>query len=176
MLHLSTREEVMKRVTFANSYNRMETVLAARECLEIDEREWLAILGEEWPQCDNIYQHENDLTNSPFGDRFGHGPILEMMTNEEIDIYVALPQKVTIYRGCYANNKGGFSWSLERSIAEKFPLLERYQQSGQALLIKATTLKKDVLAIKLCRKESEVITWRPKHVSTSFIRATGGRV
>ena len=78
--------------------------------------------------------------------------------------------QLTVYRGCYATNKWGFSWSLEREVAARLPFLHRYRQEDQALLVRATVAKRDIVALKHDRQEAEVICWRPKHVATSKLR------
>jgi hypothetical protein len=94
-----------------------------------------------------------------------------MMTYEERDQLEALPDVVTIYRGCYQNNKHGLSWSLSKEIAEKFPLLNRYwRPTEQPYLVTAKVNKDDIIALKNDRGESEVITYRPKHFSTRRIK------
>lgn len=76
-----------------------------------------------------------------------------------------------MYRGCYKTNKRGFSWSLEREVAARSPFLYRYRQDDQALLVRATVAKRDIVALKHDREEAEVICWRPKHIATSKLRA-----
>jgi hypothetical protein len=93
-----------------------------------------------------------------------------MMNEDEQVAYDALPEIITLYRGCYQNNKLGFSWSLEADVARKFPQFTRYRQDGQPLLVKATAKKTSIAAIKLGRGEVEIITYRPKQISTSYIR------
>lgn len=78
----------------------------------------------------------------------------------------------TVYRGCYKDNKWGLSWTLSRELAKGFPMLWRYRQNGQQpLLVTARARKENVIALKTDRGESEVITWRPKHISTRHITA-----
>lgn len=93
-----------------------------------------------------------------------------MMTGEERAALARLPAVVTVYRGCYANNKRGFSWSLDPAIAATFPTLNRYRQVGQPLLIRATVERDAILALKLDREEQEVIAERPKIVAIRHIR------
>ena len=110
----------------------------------------------------------DDLANSPLGER--RGTVREMMTDEELEAYAALPDVVTIYRGCYKANKWGLSWSLSRQVAEEFPTLLRYRRDGeQPLLVTAKIMKTDVVAVKMDRGEQEVIAWRPKHISTRHL-------
>lgn len=157
-------------VKFANSYNRLGMMIEV--AWRMEPSDWFTLLGEEWSTCDNIGVSIDDLLDTPFGDT-RHEPGLgrdEMMNDRERAAYNALPDELTIYRGCYPNNKWGLSWSLEREVAAGYPFLHRYRQTDQALLVKATLQKNDVVALKNDRSELEIICWRPKHVSTSKLR------
>lgn len=163
-----TYEDAQNELAFCDSYSRLPTLLDIS--WRLDDRDFLRILGEEWSSFDNIGHHIYDLWDTPFG-RVRNAPFLEMMTPEELDFYNAQPELVTIYRGCYKINKWGLSWTLSKDTAENFPTLNRYRRANdQALLVTATAFKKDIIALKLDRDESEIITWRPKHVSTRHIK------
>jgi hypothetical protein len=47
--------------------------------------------------------------------------IPELMNDEERTAFEALPEQITIYWGCGPKNMFGFSRSLNRQIAAKFP-------------------------------------------------------
>jgi hypothetical protein len=164
-----TVEQVKEALRFCNSYTRLPTLLSYARWL--DDANWLVLLGEEWSVCDNVSVYLNDLIDSPLGDCQGGCPIREMMTAEEQTQYDALPDQVTVYRGCYAPNKWGLCWSLSADVALRFPSLIRYRMEGQPLLVKALAKKERIIALKLDREESEIITYRPKHISTRYIRS-----
>jgi len=163
-----TMEQAEENLKFCDSYNRLPTLLEM--AWRLNGTDWLKLLGREWTTCDNVGIYIEKLWDTPFGHCFGDGPILEMMDVEDLAAYEALPEVVTVYRGCYAANKWGLSWSLSRDVAAKFITLNKYRQQGQPLLVKALAKKKDIAAVKLDREEMEIITRGPKHVSTSFIR------
>lgn len=147
-----------------SSFNRLETIIDLDGRLEWED--WLALLGEEWQSCDNIAQYADHLmTDTPFADVV-EVPSLGrwMMTPEECAALAALPDTVTVYRGCYARNKRGLSWSIDRSVAERFPFIHRYRQAGQALLVRGEVQREHVIAVKLDRQEHELIIapWRVK--------------
>lgn len=155
-----------------NSYNRLPTIIALAPSLEISD--WLTILGEEWECCDNIGQFTDDLIwSDPFGCLLDDPEQLRgyLMDSGEQAAFDALPDDLTIYRGCYAINKWGLSWTTDRAIAERFPTLHRYRQDGPSLLVTARVRKADILAVKGGRDEAEIICYRPKHISTQYIRA-----
>lgn len=165
-----TLEQGREHLRFANSYNRLGIMIEIAWRMEA--RDWITLLGENWPSCDNIGHYLEQLEDTPFGDTLDDAGFWRdvMMSPDERAAYAALPDRIIIYRGCYSNNKWGLSWSLEHEVAARFPFLNRYRQNGQALLVKAVVPKHDVVALKLDRAETEVICWRPKHISTSKLR------
>jgi hypothetical protein len=171
-------EAAQDALHYCNSFNRLPTLIAIwlGSCGDISAEEWLRLLGEEWTCCDNIaqyvgYDEEVSLWDTPLaevlsGDLDGS----PMMTPEERLAFAALPDEVEVWRGCYEHNKWGLSWSLDRDTAAKFPAQHRYRHEGQPILVRAVAKKRDIAALKLDRGEAEVITHRPRHVSTSHIR------
>lgn len=91
-------------------------------------------------------------------------PIREMMGPEENSAYDALPDTVTIYRGCGQANIMGMSWSLNKETANSFPHTHRYKVPDP-LLVEAIVSKRKILAVKLDRDEEEVITFSARLVS-----------
>jgi hypothetical protein len=169
----------VEALRFCNSFNRLPTLIEIwlGSCGDITAEEWLRLLGEEWACCDNIAQHAGSeemvsLWDTPFADVISgdlDGSL--MMTDEEREAFVRLPETMEVWRGAYAHNKWGLSWSLDRETAAKFPALHRYQHEGQPILVRAIASKRHIAALKLDRGEAEIITYRPRHVSTSKIRA-----
>lgn len=162
-------------LTYANSYTRLPTLLALWRGGGVEHWDWLALLGEEWSVCDNIGEHADALLeDTPFADLADDPAALRhrFMDADELRQFDALPEVVTIYRGCYAANKWGLSWSLDRAMAERFPTLHRYRQDGQALLVTARIAKDRIIALKGDRGEAEIIAVRPTHISTRHLRAS----
>jgi hypothetical protein len=147
---------MLEALKWANSYERLPILLTFRR--RVPPEVWLQALGDEWIHMDNVGRLLRALRNSPLGDRIESGPVLEMMTPEELLAFAALPDPVPIYRGCYRRNRRGISWSTSREVAATFPAYQRYWGPGQPLLIEATVAKQGVLAVKLGRDECEVIT------------------
>ena len=58
--------------------------------------------------------------------------------------------------GCGPINKHGFSWSLSREVAMRFPFMRRYG-TDTPLLLTATIRKDRAAALKLGRNEQEII-------------------
>jgi len=138
-------------IRYATSYTRLAAVMALRPSM--NDAAWYRLLGEEWSGCDNICTCIETLimefTTSPL-------PIRNMMTPAERKAYDALPEEITVYRGCGEHNIQGLSWSVRRQIAERFPFLSRYQVQ-EPLLVTVKVNKADVVAVKLDRDEAELI-------------------
>ena len=81
-----------------------------------------------------------------------------MMTEDEDNIQRALPELVTIYRGCQKGiNEDGLSWTLDKSKAKFFA--NRFGKKG--IILERTVSKNDIVAVLTGRGESEVI-WEVK--------------
>ncbi|MFZ2973860.1 MAG: hypothetical protein WA049_14585 [Ferribacterium limneticum] len=121
-------EDARNELAFCNSYTRLPALLEIH--WRLADNDYLRLLGEEWAGFDNIGHYADALWETAFGWWSNDGPLLEMMTPDERDAYDALPDVVTVYRGCYKINKWGLSWSLSKETAENFPSLLRYQRVG----------------------------------------------
>lgn len=160
-----------ERLKYAHSHSRLGILMDMQWSVEWGD--WLTLLGEEWSSCDDHAAYlDSLLEDGPFADVWEFPELGRrfLMTAEELEAFEALPDTFEVWRGCYANNKWGLSWSMGRAVAARFPRQHRYQQDGQPLLVRARVAKAKVLALKLDREEAEVITYRPRHVSTSHIR------
>lgn len=131
---------------------------------------WFRVLGEIWSDCDNINVFAPVL-RARFTE---HRDCWEsMMTPSELEAYRALPDSVTLYRGCGPDNLFGLSWTTSPIVAAKFPTLNRYFQEVP-LLITAQVPKQAVVAIKTDRNEEEVIAF-VKWENVESIRRIAGR-
>lgn len=125
---------------------------------------WLTLLGEFWTNFDDIGRHRRRLREE-LGTK---GPLATLMTEDEVEQYGSLPDIVTCYRGCGRHNMLGASWSLERRVANSFPFTNRYRCS-EPLPITGRVRKRNILAIKLDREETEIISFsvRQLHVESA---------
>lgn len=150
---------------FANSYSRLPTLIELSSRME--DADWLKLLGQEWTTCDNIVQHSSALVHeTQFADAI-EDPLVRpyLMDAEEREVFADLPEVVTLWRGCYAHNREGLCWSLDRATASGFPFLHRYKHTGQrALLVRARCERSEIIAIKLGRNEAEAIAFLPNVV------------
>ena len=160
-----TCEQVEEVLSWCDSYQRMPAILELR--CQMKWSDWFRLLGKEWSGCDNVGRFRAVfMPMFQMLQRQRLTPIREMMDAEAQASYDALPEVVTVYRGCYACNKWGLSWSLSADTAARFPTLWRYRQPGQPLLVEAQAKKANIVALVLDRDEAEIITVRPKHIAT----------
>ena len=142
------------------SYARIGAVLDAflPMALANETAGWFEVLGREWTGFDNVGSNTQELA-----DIFEQveWPVMQMMTDAEREMYLALPDVVTVYRGCGKNNKYGLSWTLDEQVARTFPNMPRYWQKTP-MLYTAIVNKSSIIAVKLDRDEGEIITLAPK--------------
>ena len=152
-----------------NSYSALPRLINMWTAAEVEGRDWLRLLGEFWSTSDNIGALAHELLNeTPLGDVVDSPGLRSLLMDDtEQAAFAALPEQVTLYRGCYAANQWGLSWSLDRDTAARFPTLHRYRQEGQPLLVTTRIAKGAIIAFKADRGEAEIIAHRPTHVSTS---------
>jgi hypothetical protein len=139
------------------SHERLPVLLEVAE--EMESEDFVRLLGELWSGFDNVGVYRYDLLWA-IRDRGWNfeSTIPEMMSPEEKAAFKALPELITIYRGCGPRNKNGFSWSLNRKIAATFPFIQRYW-TDQPTLLTATISKHRAASLKLDRGEEEIIVF-----------------
>jgi hypothetical protein len=140
---------------YFGSYERLPAALQVEPQMEF--RTWLSLLGEIWCDCHDIGIHKDSLLHV-FNKRLPRpwGTVSELMDAEERLAFQALPDQITIYRGCGPHNKHGLSWSLSREVAAGFPFNYRYR-TDPAILLTATINKNIAAALKLGRDEQEIV-------------------
>jgi len=128
-------------------------------------RDWLRLLGQWWSSFDNVCEYQHELY-----DLLPYTPYKEMMTLRERRMLAALPDVITIYRGCGPHNADGICWSLDRDIAASLPFKGRYL-AAEPMLITATVNSDEVIAYKHDRGEREIITFYAQEIKTERLRA-----
>lgn len=148
-----TELELKQKMNWGNSYERLGLLLDAESL--VSRQVFFNVLGEEWGGFDNIRQYKVELKRV-----FRRASQLEldsMMSEDDRRAYKALPNVVTVYRGCYPFNRDGLSWTTCREVAEKFTTLNRYSQKGLTSSVIKATVKKTGLVYKGDRSEFEMI-------------------
>jgi hypothetical protein len=142
------RAVVEDALRWANSYSRADALV---DVFAVDHPRREELLGEEWSSCD-VYPDamRRIIAGLP-------RPCWRAMDDVEREAYGNLAESVTLWRGCYAENRSGLSWSLSRETAAGFPSLNRYRRPGQPMIIEARIRRERIAFLKLDRREQEVI-------------------
>lgn len=162
-----TRDEVEEFLTWGDSYERLPMLL---EILPHLPRPMLfGVLGDYWEGFDNIGPHRLPLAKLLRSATKAERDL--MMTTDERAALAAMPEEITVYRGCYEINRRGLSWTTDINIAAHFPTLHRYKRHGEKPLLLKAIAYRDRAVVKLGRSENEVIVVDAHHVEEVAIAA-----
>lgn len=127
----------------------------------LDDRRYWQMVEAIWIDSENIWQHKKLWREMWREKRPGRQQYV--MNDDERAAYDALPDIVTVYRGCNRakHDAKGLSWTLDISKAEWFA--RRYQ--GLNLVLQGEVKKQHVYALLLGRNESEVICREVRNVT-----------
>lgn len=136
-----------------NSYERLEEFLDLRHI--IDNRVWWGLFGEIYSGADT---HPGSANRIKTALACASKPQrhLAMRTAEKRKLST-LDAEVKVYRGCYACNEAGVSWSLNEKVASDFPLSPRYWREEQPYLLTGIC-ERDTAILLLGRGEEEIVT------------------
>lgn len=132
-----------------------------RSCPKPTRTEWFRLLGENWTGFDDIAAWRAPLTK--LFKSATRSYIAAMMNPEEIQAWKNLPEKIPAFRGCSSLSSKGFSYSLDRAVAERFPTLNRYNTATPTLI--SALIPKRFAVVKIDRNESEIIAVRPDKIT-----------
>lgn len=150
-----TFEEASNHVfRWCNSYERLPVVLSLRGKMAAPD--WWRLLGEQWTCFDNVAEYKERLRTYLL--RANAKNLSAMMTEDEHLELAAMPDVLTVYRGCYQVNADGLSWSLDRKIAAKIPSLSRYRRQNDTPLLLQGKVKKSRAVLMLGRNEQEIVS------------------
>lgn len=151
---------------FVNSFSRLEVVL--NNSAHMDRLDWFRQLGDAWSSCDNVWRWRK-LLASVLSSATPE-ELAAMMSDEDRARLAALPERVTVYRGCYPLNRVGLSWSLDEATARRFVTLNRYRQNAIPI-IRTARAKRARVVLKLDRGEAEIIA--PRVFATRDVQLIG---
>lgn len=119
--------------------------------------EYWSIAGWLWEDTENQWQNLSEWQDVLSSERDQKE---YFMTSDEQQFLKSMPDEVEIYRGCFEGiNDEGLSWTLDMSIAELFSQHRHFKRKDdwESVILSQTVSKEDIFAVKLGRKESEVI-------------------
>lgn len=107
-----------------------------------------------WSGCDNFHH----LTEE-FSDAFlmANANVRSTLLEEDKEWFDALPDVLTIYRGCAEGRELGLSWSADKSVAEAFARGHRMIKVPDPRLCIATINKYDAFFAFNGREEQEIV-------------------
>ena len=95
------------------------------------------------------------------------GDPLRVLTGEDRDFYLSLPERFTVYRGCLgisAELAGiGLCWTLKRDKAEWFA--HRFEHLGPPVVVTARVRKHRIKFAKAVEQEIVVRPYNPKQIA-----------
>jgi hypothetical protein len=148
----ASQRRAAEALKFADSYSRGDCLARA---WRVRHPLWPEMLRDEWSCCDYFPPAVLSVLLDLAGNTAARH---RAMTAEASDFLATLPERVTVYRGCYAVNARGYSWTTSRDVAAKFPFLMRYRRPGDTpLLIRGELGRADILFVDLGRQEFEVV-------------------
>ena|SRR2546425_741076 len=80
-----------------------------------------------------------------------------IMTASELRIFNDLPAEMTVWRGDTYTDDPGWSWTLDRNVAEWFARQRERVYGGQARLGAATCFKTEAIGYLSRREEAEIL-------------------
>lgn len=158
-------DDARNRLRWCNSFERLPEVLAMRRLMSAPD--WWRLLGAEWDGFDNVGAHRDRLRG--YLAKANASNRRAMMRSQEARALAAMPEMLTVYRGCHDINADGLCWSLSREIAERFPTLNRYRRAGDTPLLITGKVPKSLAVLKLCRKEREIVSAHVSHLAREAI-------
>lgn len=144
-----------ERLASADSSWRAGVLVKLHDMLPYSD--WLSLWAEFWGTFDRLGPWRLELRKLLPRE----GPVLEMMSPEELDAWHKLPPRVKLYRGCGPDNLLGLAWTQNHELASRYPLMDRYFQS-LPLVSWAVAPKRRVLAVKQNGQHFDVITFDAK--------------
>ncbi len=109
-----------------------------------------------WSICDGLYTNRG-----PYLDLMRHlkhqWPPISFYNADDQHFWNALPDIVTVFRGCGRRQVRGLSWTTNREIAAFFAKGGRFRPPYAPSIACATVSKSDIFFIKTSRKEAEIV-------------------
>lgn len=144
---------------------RLGTLIKLR--CRLSDAEWWPLLGLVWYACNHIADARRVLTPELKAAPAEH--LRMMMSGQSASAWDALPMQFTVYRGCYAYNRTGLSWSTSRVVAEAFALEPRVRDPVEAPLVLTGSVQKQHCVLMLDRGEAEVVAWQVMRVGQNEV-------
>lgn len=114
------------------------------------------VFHQAWNTCDDTWYLQLDVIEALELNREAQPPHL-FWNDEQKVFYGALPELVTVYRGCSRERMRGVSWTTDKTVAEGFARGHRGITIPDAVVAECRIAKQDIITVIPDRDESEVI-------------------
>ena len=149
-------DNLEKSLLLCDSYSRLDFLIDIWDSYSEDV--FLKMFFNWWTSCDTTPLNIEHITNI-LGELEQLGSLqLKYAMPENLAEYLALPDELTVFRGCYAFNDDGICFSTDKQTAINFVNHARYKADGnQPILLTGKVKKADCLFFN-DRKESEILS------------------
>jgi hypothetical protein len=93
------------------------------------------------------------------------------MSERELATFEGLPDSLVLFRACRISNKWGLCWRLGPDGEEVSRAARQATEDDPALLVTARARKDQVAAVKIEPQRVAIIAMRPRHLTTSKLKA-----
>ncbi|MPY73091.1 MAG: hypothetical protein GEU87_02420 [Alphaproteobacteria bacterium] len=114
------------------------------------------VFCEVWSTCDNNWMfHDNLLRRLRY--RHARTPSYAYLPDDKRAFFDALPDIVTVYRGCSANRVKRISWTTDLAVATGFAQGHRWIPVHDPVIAKSTIPKASIFMMMSDRDEKEIV-------------------
>lgn len=144
-------ELIESRMVWCGSHERLGELLHLLR--RAGARTFWNALAEWWTLCDDTWPHRPELLRQ----LRRHGPGRNYLPARDRSFLDALPERVTIYRGCSRSRVRGVSWTTDPEIAAGFARGHRAIPVPDPVVVEAEVDRARILAAFTDRQEAEVL-------------------
>ncbi|MDA0345365.1 MAG: hypothetical protein O3C54_05325 [Proteobacteria bacterium] len=138
-----------------DKHERLQAFHTVKDSIRKPKQYW-ALFSGIWSNSESIYQNNHIIADVLTKEALAKKEHLHMMDKTERKKFDALPDILTIYRGCWQENRQGFSWTLDKKTALWFA--NRIETGNSPILLSGKVTKDKVFALLLGRNENEIVT------------------
>lgn len=109
-----------------------------------------------WTTSENLHEEEYYIRALiAYGEKLGCSTL--GLEDEDREALGAMPDMLTVYRGCIEPNRDGWSWTLDRAKAKWFARRAYCEDSDDRFVLTARAPKNKVIGYLTGRDESEIV-------------------
>lgn len=109
-----------------------------------------------WSSCDDTWALNRALLQS-LSFHNAEDPARNYMDRKQAKFYKALPDIVTVFRGCSKDRVLGISWTTDVAVAEEFARGHRGMSPPNRVVARARIPRSEIFTVVVHREESEIV-------------------